>query len=207
MCFRHRLIGALRCKPHMLLIHCPCAGGELWQSREKWIFSFWLSGAEDVVTAFSRSETEDRRQWPLPFSALAPSHRTQPCPRPITYVTHTARKLHTRDTDSGEGRHQAAVQERRGEAAAGTCLALSCPLNTPHHTIQLRCTQEPETLAWRKSVKTVTDFVTTINSYVFCLSGVFSLYYFCLYWDFGQCYLWYLLLKDWPVSSRRSKDK
>lgn len=45
-------------------------------------------------------------------------------------------KLHPRNTttSSGEGRHQAGVQERRGEAAAGRCPALSRPLNTPHYT-------------------------------------------------------------------------
>lgn len=105
--------------------------------------------------------------FPRSFHPTASSHARVPIP----YVTHTARKLHARDTptSSGEGRHQAGVQERSGEAAAGTCPAPSPSSERPppHHTKQLRCTQEPGTLAWRKSVKTVTDFVTTINSYVF----------------------------------------
>lgn len=71
--------------------------------------------------------------------ALSRSHAIPP--HPAMPASHPVRdphrqKLHPRNTttSSGEGRHQAGVQERRGEAAAGRCPALSRPLNTPHYT-------------------------------------------------------------------------
>lgn len=146
------------------------------QTNVTQIFFRRFLGAEDVVTAFSRSETEDRRQWPLAFPALAPSHSIQPCLHPIPYMNHTARNsTQATPMSSGEGRHQAGVQERRQQEAVSW---LSPSSERLHRTKQLRCTQEPETLAWRKSVETLTNCVMNISSSHFCLSSACILYYF-----------------------------
>lgn len=70
----------------------------------------------------------------LSRSHAIPPHSAMPAFHPVRDPHR--QKLHPRNTttSSGEGRHQAGVQERRGEATAGRCPALSHPLNTPHYT-------------------------------------------------------------------------
>lgn len=135
--------------PLMIIIeYCRCL---LLHYQSVYVKSCHFSGAEDVVTAFSRSETEDRRQWPLPFSRphsapvhlAMPRHVRSPTPTPQTTLL-----------SSGEVRHQVeggGRLKRREETAGGGCLAVppsSSHPDTSWHTLpemhsKLRCGLKP----------------------------------------------------------------
>lgn len=100
-----------------------------------------------------------------------PSHRIQPCPPSIPYVTHTARNSTHATQRQAQGRGGTRQGCRRGGGRQQQAVARLSPILLTPPTTQT---------AWRKSVKTLTDLVMIISSYVFCLSGVFSLYYFVL---------------------------
>lgn len=78
-----------------------------WRNEHISTFSFCVPGAEDVVMAFSRSETEDRRQWPRPRPH---THY------PAMHVIHNDTRLHKHKTD--ELRRRGACRGAEGEDAA-----------------------------------------------------------------------------------------
>ena len=173
-----------------------------------------FSGAEDVVMAFSRSETEDRRQWP---SAPPPSHSTPLHPTPPP--SHPARdpqqpKLHNHVTDELR-RGGAPGRDGRGgeETPGGGCLALPQPFphpptppRTSWHTITwdaLKCF----TVGWSLGNKAVSEnthrLCGWISNVVFFFSFWWVLYYFVCVETLGSvtCYICCGRWRNWPVSS------
>lgn len=156
-----------------------------------------FSGAEDVVMAFSRSEAEDRRQWP--WAPLPPTftpqciHLTSP-PTPFPHVIHRA---------TPQTRHWWA-QERRGRDST-RWLPRSRPPPPPPPT--------PPSFAagWNLSREAVNEnthrlWMNIKCSFFLFFSGWVCFVLFCLCWGSGSvtCYMLSLLTgrwRKWAVSS------
>lgn len=115
-----------------------------------------FSGAEDVVMAFSRSEAEDRRQWPRPPRTSTPRpsiparrpHPASPRPARDPQQQETPQTQHwwAQEKDGCLGRGK--TGRGKGKDTAGGCTALRpglFPTTTPphasRHTHYLRCTR------------------------------------------------------------------
>lgn len=163
--------------------------------------------------AFSRSETEDRRQWPwAPPSFLMP-HCIPPRPPSRPARDPQRPKLHKHDTDELR-RGGAPGRDRRGgeETPGGGCLALlpphprllliqaGTPLPEMHSSASLR--------GWSLGNKAVSEnthrLCGWISNVVFFVGGlVFVLYYFVCVETLGSvtCYICCGHWIKWPVSS------
>lgn len=151
--------------------------------------------------AFSRSETEDRRQWPLPFPTHIPPHCISPCPRPVPYVIHTnLNPTNTTLMSSGEERHQVGAQEER-KRHQEVVASLSPILLHPRYKLAqhyLRCSQELHCglKPWQRGSQWKHSQIVWMNikcSFFFFFVGWFCFVLLCLCRDFRQCYTLYLL--------------
>ncbi len=138
--------------------------------------------------AFSRSETEDRRQWPsapiLPFGSSAS------CPAPVpprTWST-TTQTSQTRHWWAQERRGTREGRKRRGRDSGGRHASLSPNLFHPRLLLVQAGTPLPEmhssaslwveALATRQSVKTLTDCVDESQTQFFLFVCLFSFFLF-----------------------------
>lgn len=152
---------------------------------EDWPRILLFTGAEDVVMAFSRSETEDRRQWPLPFPALIPPHCISPCPRPIPYVIHTnLNSTNTTLMSSGEERHLGEGLRRRGRDTRGWLPRSPSSSYTPDtswHTITwdaLKCFTEGWSLGNKEvgeNTHRLCGWISNVVSFSFCWVVLFCI--------------------------------
>ena len=165
--------------------------------------------------AFSRSETEDRRQWP---SAPPPSHSTPlhpaPPPRAPHVIHNNPNSTITSLMSSGEEGHPGGTEEegkRHQEVAASlspnlfpTPRLLLVQAGTPLPEMHSSASLWVEALATRQSVKTLTDCVDEYQMYFFFFFPFWwFLYYFVCVETLGSvtCYICCGRWRNWPVSS------
>lgn len=103
-------------------------------------------GAEDVVMAFSRSETEDRRQWPRPSSMYCSAPHPPPPLAPLPQSDPLQSKLHQHHAmSSGENQECPAESRRGGEETLSHALPPSQASSNGAHQ-QRTCTDSRGTL-------------------------------------------------------------
>lgn len=129
-----------------------------WRNKPISTFSFCILGAEDVVMAFSRSETEDRRQWPW-------AHPHTHTRYPALHVIHNNTQLHKHNTDElrrrgASGRGIRGVKDAADAASPSAQTFFTSPRpHTRPHIITWKMhssgSRWAEALAIRQSVKTL----------------------------------------------------